>query len=458
MKKGFTLIELLAVIVLIGIIALITLPKIADSIEKSKKNVAENSARGYIDAIEKYVLNEQMERENIKLNGIYNINSNGNIYNFDEEYQLQYDGKKPKNGAIKYQKNEIVSGCITIDKYKVIIENSEVVRSEKGQCEYSELASLPPIVTSGDGLYNSTTDPGRLIYRGENPDNYIWLDENGDNKKTNEELYRIISYETDGTIKVVRNEKLSQNKVWDTANERKTDGTNNTFCTSNQGCNVWGNQSNTLYKSTPLGDNFHYTFYETSTTNILSNSESSGKVETNSTLSNYLNNEWLESTKLSDYINNHKFNVNGIYYFETYADGDKGITKEKDEESLYTWTGKVALPNITEYVESSIAPSCISIYSNYYNALDENNNNIKDNLPAEGWPCKTKNWNYKSYSQWSITPNSGSNASVWNMGATGAFYHSNASYTSAIRPAFYLKLSVILSGKGTQTEPYYIIN
>ena len=48
MKKGFTLVELLAVIIILGVIALITFPVIDNSIKKSK----EESLQRTIDAIE----------------------------------------------------------------------------------------------------------------------------------------------------------------------------------------------------------------------------------------------------------------------------------------------------------------------------------------------------------------------------------------------------------------------
>ncbi len=44
------------------------------------------------------------------------------------------------------------------------------------------------IVSSGDGLYEDSYESGRLIYRGQNPNNYI---------EFNGELWRIIAKETD---------------------------------------------------------------------------------------------------------------------------------------------------------------------------------------------------------------------------------------------------------------------
>ena len=138
-NKGFTLVELLAVIIIIGVLALVTIPKVKDSLENSKMSTAETSVNGYAKAIDESILHQQMEKNNIKLNGEYNINNDGNLYNSHEEFDFEYDGKKPKNGTLTYVNNELVSGCITIDKYKVIIENGEVSRTEKGSCQFERL-------------------------------------------------------------------------------------------------------------------------------------------------------------------------------------------------------------------------------------------------------------------------------------------------------------------------------
>ena len=54
-KRGFTLVELLAVIVILAIIAIIATPIILGVIETSKKGATENSALGYLDAVEKQI-------------------------------------------------------------------------------------------------------------------------------------------------------------------------------------------------------------------------------------------------------------------------------------------------------------------------------------------------------------------------------------------------------------------
>ena len=65
-NKGFTLIELLAVIVILAIIALIATPTILGVIETARKGSAEQSALGYIDAVEKQVAIDMLEDDDSK--------------------------------------------------------------------------------------------------------------------------------------------------------------------------------------------------------------------------------------------------------------------------------------------------------------------------------------------------------------------------------------------------------
>jgi hypothetical protein len=297
---------------------------------------------------------------------------------------------------------------------------------------------MPEVVTTGDGLYESTTVSGRLIYRGQNPNNYIVLKEDG----TNNTLYRIVSYEPDGTIKVVRDEKLSTDMAWD-ASDARSRSNHTYFISPSYGCNAWGNVANTLYNGTPLGDSFHYLYYSSPTATTLSNGRL-GTVISDSTLNTYLNDTWL-STSLSNYIDNHQWNVGGVHYGTT---TDKGIVKEKEEEKQLTWIGKVGLLNITEYVEASINSGCTSVGANY--------------AISSGAPCKNGNWTMynKNYKQWLLSPcpydsYGSSNVSVV---ASEGYFHSNGAYSvTGVRPAFYLKSTIQLAGEGTIENPYYIL-
>ncbi len=70
-------------------------------------------------------------------------------------------------------------------------------------------------VTSGDGLYEDEYEDGKYTYKGANPNNYI---------KFNNELWRIISVDSDGIIKIMRAQSIgdqswerSESKEWATA-------------------------------------------------------------------------------------------------------------------------------------------------------------------------------------------------------------------------------------------------
>ena len=137
-QKGFTLIELLAVIIILGLIAVITIPMIDKTLTDSKKDIAKNSALNYKRTVEEYTLKQAANKNNINLNGTYNINENGYLYNETELHEISFNGEKPKNGYFTYIDNELQSGCIVINKYEIKFENGEISDIEKGNCEIEE--------------------------------------------------------------------------------------------------------------------------------------------------------------------------------------------------------------------------------------------------------------------------------------------------------------------------------
>ncbi len=69
------------------------------------------------------------------------------------------------------------------------------------------------VVTEGDGLYIDEYEEGKYTYKGANPNNYITF---------NNENWRILSIDQNGSIKIIRNELLP-NRVFDSTNSNLWD-------------------------------------------------------------------------------------------------------------------------------------------------------------------------------------------------------------------------------------------
>ena len=460
MKKGFTLVELLAVVIILGILAVVIVPKIQQTIKDSKKNTYEASAHAIDREVEVFYENQKINKSNFS-GCEYDFTTGNNTCE-----GFEFKGQKPDEGKIEIYPSGESSFAIKYDDFCYVKRQYSDNIVTISSCENIN-SMIPQIVTSGDGLYVSQTEPGRLIYRGTNPNNWLWLDENGNKNKENTELYRIISYESDGTIKVVRNQMLNNNILWDQENNR---GQNDTYCNDapTYGCNAWGDQTNTYYNGNPINSNFHYEYYINSNASSLTSSPNTGAITKNSTLNNFLNNDWLNSTQLNKYIVEHMFNVGSVYYVNTLANSDKGIIKEKEEEKLLKWKGKIGLLNATEIVESSTNSTCTSLFSNYrFNPDNTTNEQDINGVPlvryeADETPCAIENWNsyVGEYIVWTLTAYSNTTFDVWSYNGTngllGSTYANSTTLPHAIKPVFYLKSSTALDGEGTQSSPYYI--
>ena len=111
---------------------------------------------------------------------------------------------------------------VTVKYNNVTEQPSDLTADLKVTLDYSQAPEgyVPPvtgpsiggqpveIVESGDGLYADEYESGKYIYKGTNPNNYITF---------NNETWRIISVEADGTIKIMRNESIG-NRAFDSEN------------------------------------------------------------------------------------------------------------------------------------------------------------------------------------------------------------------------------------------------
>ena len=166
--------------------------------------------------------------------------------------------------------------------YATIAMDNQLNNGEPGPGGNHTIGGQPvEIVDSGDGLYEDSYEDDRLVYRGQSPNNYITF---------NNEMWRIISKEADGTYKIIRNETIG-NIAFDTSNS-----------------NDWTKPA---------------------------------------TLNTYLNGEYLNSINTdSAQIINHDFNIGSI------TKDNNDLTTQISDEKKKTWNGKVGLISISEYLRA----------------------------------------------------------------------------------------------------------
>ncbi len=129
-EKGFTLLELLAVIVILSVITLITVPMLMNVIEESKKKALVSSVQGILDSTNYFTMSHEK--------GVYE-------FLFDEEHKgstlkgekLEYKGNIDGEGKLYLDKEGNTSICISNDKYYVYKNyNSGIIVGDKktGNC------------------------------------------------------------------------------------------------------------------------------------------------------------------------------------------------------------------------------------------------------------------------------------------------------------------------------------
>ena len=280
-----------------------------------------------------------------------------------------------------------------------------------------------PTVESRDGLYADEYEPGRYIYRGQDPDNYITF---------NNETWRIISKEADGTYKIIRNDVLS-NRAFDAVNHRSTD--NNSYCTSPQyGCGVYAAVSGTF--SSPSGSQ-------------------SGTVTEDSSIKIYLNDDYyvnnINSTA-KDQMTSHSFNIGAVEYLDRSGAEADSIEKNIVGEKMYTWTGNVGFANVSDILRASTNPLCTSATTSYNGTNVCNSNYLLD----KGSASSLYYWTINAYSRES----GGYSSFAWRGYASSSYAgvnYSNAYYSNrAPRPVVFLKSDTTLSGSGTESDPFVL--
>ena len=129
-KKAFTLIELLAVIVVLGILALIVTPILINVVKDSNEKSYKLSADGYINAVNDYILSNQLDGKKVE-NGKYNI----------KNLDVKISGKAPSKGSVEIYDEKVSSAQLLFDTYLVKYDGKKVTLTEKG-CEKEATVNL----------------------------------------------------------------------------------------------------------------------------------------------------------------------------------------------------------------------------------------------------------------------------------------------------------------------------
>ena len=308
------------------------------------------------------------------------------------------------------------------------------------------------VVTSGDGLYSDEYTPGKYVYRGTNPNNYIMF---------NNELWRIISKEADGTYKIIRNDPL-----YDDYPEGQTSG-------ASVGCLEYDVEFNrTKYgidvgsycaRNQPTESDGFYGFgcdaWSTTASMVGSPEEyvvglDHGDVLKDSSMNIYLNtvyyNKLTEEAKNA--IVSHNFNIGGININMPDIEWAQGSTLENTlkEESAYMWNGKIALMNVSDFMNANSNQEKCSLLYNVVRNHEE---------------CGKTNWLVPKATVWALNPvvtpyegfgYSEDNAAI--ISRLGGVNWAKPSTTGEVtaEPVVYLNSSITLGGCGSKDDPYII--
>ena len=143
------------------------------------------------------------------------------------------------------------------------------------------------LVSSGDGLYEDEYESGKYTYKGANPNNYITF---------NNEKWRIVCIEADGSIKIIRNESIGQ-KAFDIDNSNKWD---------------------------------------------------------QSDIKEYLNDTYLLTLTQKDKVVNYSWSVGYSYVY------DDELTVQIERENANTWLGEIGIIRYSEYVRADSNNLCVT--------------------------------------------------------------------------------------------------
>ena len=417
-KNAFTLVELLAVIAILTIIMVISVPQLITSIKNKKTDALEKTKDLLISAARNYVIDYELK-----------VPTSISIETLCKNDYLECPIKNPidnsnLNGYVNVDDNKVyvysdTRDYITIKDYIIDLYNDESLRES-------------------NGLKKDNTVDTNIRYYGSDPNNYVSF---------NNELWRIIGV-FGNNVKLVRSESLGS-LSWDSSDSSINKG---------NGINQWG-ESTDVNGNTYLGANLqvylnkmYYGGVETTCYNGADNSETTCPTNTLDRTAKLLidKHTWsLGAIEMSiedtiSFYNAERGTANGKTCTSGTYCNDTVIRTTK-------WTGYVALPYITDWAYASSESAC------------ETNIQTKDS--SNLFVCKNNNWMQRSDWTWYLSPSgqSADASNAWAVSGNNNYVYYRmfgamnkfASYGSNVAPSIYLKSSVLMKGgSGTSSDPY----
>ena len=418
-KNAFTLVELLAVIAILTIIMVISVPQLITSIKNKKTDALEKTKDLLISAARNYVIDYELK-----------VPTSISIETLCKNDYLECPIKNPidnsnLNGYVNVDDNKVyvysdTRDYITIRDYIIDLYNDESLRTS-------------------NGLKKDNTVDTNIRYYGSDPNNYVSF---------NNELWRIIGV-FGNNVKLVRSESLGS-LSWDSSDSSINKG---------NGINQWGEST--------YGDG---SYYEGADLQVYLNKMYYGGDTTVTCYDGYQNSTITCPTNTLDrtaklLIDKHTWSLGAIEMSIedtiSFYNAERGTANGKtctsgtycnDTVTRTTkWTGYVALPYITDWAYASSESIC------------ETNIQTKDS--SNLFVCKNNNWMQRSDWTWYLSPSgqSADASNAWAVSGNNNYVYYRmfgamnkfASYGSNVAPSIYLKSSVLMKGgTGTSSDPY----
>ncbi|MCI9585074.1 MAG: hypothetical protein HFH45_00315 [Bacilli bacterium] len=375
------------------------------------------------DSIEYDITIENRGNLNATLDKITLSDSNNEAIKFtssglEEGSELNAGDSATLTVKVEYDNNVTSQPESTEGTFTVTLDYSQ----KEGGGVVSQTAAEKLIATatdSGDGLYADEYEPGRYVYKGGNPNNYITF---------NNESWRILSVENDGTLKIMRGTSIGS-KEFDSQNYRdeNSNGAGGTYCAqSSYGCNAWA-----------IVDNFE-------------NNNISGTVLRDAEINTYLNESYYSSLTETAQIQIQSYNWDIGPVAGSGENGAFNLSSMVTNSKKYLWNGNVALFSPIDFLKAnSNVDKCLTSTNISSGECDSTNyiSVIVKKLPNQSIRM--------------LSPYLWDASSVWYLYGVygGVDLMSSAARVSVdIFPTLYLKSNISLDGEGTSSNPYTIVS